>query len=40
MGYKSLRATIDELERHHHLVRVEEEVEPKLERAEIQRRAY
>ncbi len=40
MGYKSLRAAVHDLERHHHLVRVHEEVDPYLEMAEIQRRAY
>jgi 4-hydroxy-3-polyprenylbenzoate decarboxylase len=40
MGYKSLRAALLDLERHRHLVRVREEVDPYLEMAEIQRRAY
>jgi len=40
MGYKSLRAAITDLERHQNLVRVTEEVDPDLEMAEIQRRAY
>ncbi len=40
MGYKSLRAALLDLERHGHLVRVKEEVDPYLEMAEIQRRAY
>ncbi|MGH9320241.1 MAG: UbiD family decarboxylase [Vicinamibacteria bacterium] len=40
MGYKSLRACLVDLERHGHLVRVREEVDPHLEMAEIQRRAY
>lgn len=40
MGYKSLRAAVDDLEEHRHLVRVAEEVDPNLEMAEIQRRAY
>ena len=40
MGYKSLREALSDLERHRHLVRVLEEVDPHLEMAEIQRRAY
>ncbi|HSF17090.1 MAG TPA: UbiD family decarboxylase [Vicinamibacteria bacterium] len=40
MGYKSLAACVADLERHGHLVRVREEVDPFLEMAEIQRRAY
>ncbi|HXV65226.1 MAG TPA: UbiD family decarboxylase [Vicinamibacteria bacterium] len=40
MGYKSLAACVADLERHGHLVRVREEVNPYLEMAEIQRRAY
>ena len=40
MGYKSLRAAVTDLERHHHLVTVREQVDPDLEMAEIQRRAY
>jgi 4-hydroxy-3-polyprenylbenzoate decarboxylase len=40
MGYKSLREALLDLERHRHLVRVTEEVDPYLEMAEIQRRAY
>jgi 4-hydroxy-3-polyprenylbenzoate decarboxylase len=40
MGYKSLRESLLDLERHRHLVRVGEEVDPHLEMAEIQRRAY
>ncbi|HEY7696951.1 MAG TPA: UbiD family decarboxylase, partial [Vicinamibacteria bacterium] len=40
MGYKSLRESLLDLERHGHLVRVREEVDPFLEMAEIQRRAY
>lgn len=40
MGYKSLEAALADLEHHRHLVRVEEEVDPDLEMAEIQRRAY
>jgi 4-hydroxy-3-polyprenylbenzoate decarboxylase len=40
MGYRSLREALLDLERHRHLVRVREEVDPHLEMAEIQRRAY
>ena len=40
MGYKSLRECVLDLERHNHLVRVTEEVDPHLEMAEIQRRVY
>jgi 4-hydroxy-3-polyprenylbenzoate decarboxylase len=40
MGYRSLREALLDLERHRHLVRVREEVDPYLEMAEIQRRAY
>jgi 4-hydroxy-3-polyprenylbenzoate decarboxylase len=40
MGYRSLREALTDLERHRHLVRVREEVDPHLEMAEIQRRVY
>lgn len=40
MGYASLRACIDDLERHGHLRRVREEVDPYLEMAEVQRRVF
>ncbi|MFQ5793154.1 MAG: UbiD family decarboxylase, partial [Acidobacteriota bacterium] len=40
MAYKSLRECVLDLERHGHLVRVPEEVDPRLEMAEVQRRAY
>ena len=40
MGYSSLRECVEALERHGHLHRVEEEVDPYLEMAEIQRRVY
>lgn len=39
-AYPSLRACVLDLERHGHLVRVEVEVDPFLEAAEIQRRVY
>lgn len=40
MIHKSLQACIEDLERHGHLVRITEEVDPCLEMAEIQRRVY
>ncbi|MCX7667094.1 MAG: UbiD family decarboxylase, partial [Gemmataceae bacterium] len=40
MGYKNLRACVDDLRRTNQLVEVSIEVDPKLELAEIQRRAY
>jgi 4-hydroxy-3-polyprenylbenzoate decarboxylase len=38
MGYRTLRACVDDLERHRRLVRVTAEVDARLEMAEIQRR--
>jgi 4-hydroxy-3-polyprenylbenzoate decarboxylase len=40
MPYHSLRQCISDLERHQHLVRIGVEIDPYLELAEIQRRAY
>src|SRR2546423_11460994 len=40
MGYPSLRACIADLERTGQLVRIDEEIDPFLEAAEIQRRVY
>ena len=40
MSYKSLKACVDDLERNGHLVRVAEELDPCLDKAEIQRRLY
>jgi 4-hydroxy-3-polyprenylbenzoate decarboxylase len=40
MGYASLQACIADLERTRQLVRLEEEIDPHLEAAEIQRRIY
>jgi 4-hydroxy-3-polyprenylbenzoate decarboxylase len=40
MGYRSLRACVEDLERNGHLLRIVEEVDPYLEMAEIQRRVY
>jgi 4-hydroxy-3-polyprenylbenzoate decarboxylase len=40
MGYKSLDACVRDLERHGHLVRIREEVDPCLEMAAIHRRVF
>lgn len=40
MGYRSLEQAIVDLQRHGHLVRIETEIDPCLEAAEIQRRVY
>ncbi len=40
MGYPSLAACVDDLERHGHLIRVKEEVDPYLEMAAIHMRVY
>lgn len=40
MGYATLRECVEDLERHGHLVRIDAEIDPHLELAEIQRRAY
>jgi 4-hydroxy-3-polyprenylbenzoate decarboxylase len=40
MGYRSLRHCVQDLERTHQLVRLEQEIDPYLEAAEIQRRVY
>src|SRR3954469_1376234 len=40
MGYRNLRACLNDLERAGQLVRIEQEVDPYLEAAEIQRRVY
>ncbi len=40
MGYPSLRACVNDLERTRQLVRIEDEIDPHLEAAEIQRRVY
>nr|WP_315988642.1 UbiD family decarboxylase domain-containing protein [Desulforamulus aquiferis] len=40
MIYKSMKECIIDLERHGHLVRIKEEVDPNLEMAEIHRRVY
>ena len=40
MGYRSLQECVADLERHKQLVRIEAEVDPCLEAAEIQRRVY
>jgi 4-hydroxy-3-polyprenylbenzoate decarboxylase len=40
MGYKSLRACLDDLEKNNHLVRIKEEVDPNLEMAAIHLRVF
>lgn len=40
MGYKSLRDCVDDLEKHGHLIRITEEVDPYLEAAAIHLRVY
>ena len=40
MGYRNLRACLTDLERTGQLVRIESEIDPNLEAAEIQRRVY
>ncbi|MEO1448243.1 MAG: UbiD family decarboxylase [Bacteroidota bacterium] len=40
MRYKSLRQCVNDLEKHGHLVRIQAAIDPYLEMAEIQRRAY
>jgi 4-hydroxy-3-polyprenylbenzoate decarboxylase len=40
LGYRNLRACVDDLARHGHLLRIDAEVDPRLEVAEIQRRVY
>jgi len=40
MGYRTLRDTVDDLERNGHLIRISSEINPHLEAAEIQRRVY
>ena len=40
MGYKSLKACLDDLEKNNHLVRITEEVDPNLEMASIHLRVY
>jgi 4-hydroxy-3-polyprenylbenzoate decarboxylase len=40
MGYRTLRECVDDLERHAQLVRIDSEVDARLEAAEIQRRVY
>jgi 4-hydroxy-3-polyprenylbenzoate decarboxylase len=40
MGYSSLRECVDDLEKHGHLIRIKEEVDPFLEMASIQLREY
>ena len=40
MGYRTLRECVDDLERTGRLVRIDAEIDPRLEAAEIHRRAY
>lgn len=40
MRYKSLKQCVDDLERNDHLIRIEQEVDPYLEMAEIHRRVF
>jgi len=40
MGYRSLRACVEDLEAHGHLLRIECPIDPHLEAAEIHRRVY
>lgn len=40
MGYRSLRECVTDLQRHRQLVRIDAEIDPHLEAAEIQRRVY
>ena len=40
MGYKTLRGCVADLERTGRLIRIEQEIDPNLEMAEIQRRVY
>ena len=40
MGYNSLKACLDDLEKHRHLIRITEEVDPHLEMASIHLRVY
>lgn len=40
MGYSSLAACVNDLEKHGHLIRIKEEVDPYLEMASIHLRVY
>src|SRR4051812_31956382 len=40
MGYRNLKECVDDLARTGQLIRLEEEIDPHLEAAEIQRRVY
>ena len=40
MGYRNTLECVADLEKHGHLLRISEEVDPYLEMAEIQRRVY
>jgi 4-hydroxy-3-polyprenylbenzoate decarboxylase len=40
MSYASMRGCVDDLARHGHLIRIEDEIDPNLEAAEIHRRVF
>jgi 4-hydroxy-3-polyprenylbenzoate decarboxylase len=40
MGYRTLRECVDDLDRHRMLRRIDAEIDPRLEMAEVQRRVY
>ena len=40
MGYRDLRSCVVDLERHGHLRRIDVEIDPHLEMAEVHRRVY
>jgi len=40
MGYRNLQETVADLERHGRLIRIEQEIDPRLEAGAIQRRVY
>jgi 4-hydroxy-3-polyprenylbenzoate decarboxylase len=40
MGYRNLRECVNDLERHRQLLRIDAEIDPHLEMAEVQRRVY
>ena len=40
MGYRNLRACVEDLQRHGELVQIDQPIDPYLEAAEVQRRVY
>ena len=40
MAYRNIRDCVKDLEKHSHLIRISQEVDPNLEMAEIQRRVF